>query len=111
MPPFCRDPGTARGPRDIETAGGEGATEDDPLRVLADVHEAAHADDAVPEAADVDIAVGIDLGKGEEGDIEPAPVVEVELVRLVDHRAEVGGRPGFDATRRGAADQPLLVGQ
>ena len=59
------------------------------LRVLADVDEAADADDLVGEAADVDVAVAVDLGEGQEREVEPAAVVEVELVGLVDHRVVV----------------------
>ena len=70
---------------DLEPAGREGAAEDHALGVLADVDEAADADDLVAEPADVDVARRIDLGEGQEGEIEPAAVIEVELVGLVDH--------------------------
>ncbi len=58
-------------------------------------------DDRVAEAADVDVAAGIHFREGEEGDIESATIVEIELVGLVDHGVVVlraaGIRPGDGA--------------
>ena len=56
------------------------------LGALADVDEAAGAGQPRAEAGDVEIAVPVDLGEAEEGAVEPAAVVEVELVGLVDDR-------------------------
>ena len=70
---------------DLEPAGGERAREDDTLRVLADVDEAAGAGKARAEAADVDVAFRVDLRHAEARHVESAAVVEVELLVLVDH--------------------------
>ena len=91
--------------------GAEGADEDHLLGVLADVDEAAGAGELRPELADVEIAVAVGLGEAEEGHVEPAAVVEVELVGLVDHRLGVGRRAEVDAARRHAADHAGLGGQ
>ena len=42
-----------------------------------------------PEAAHVHVALGVDLGHAEARHVEPAAVVEVELLVLVDHRLGV----------------------
>ena len=96
---------------DIETAGGKRAAEDHGLGVLADVDEAAGPHDLVAEAADIDVAGLVDLGKREKRQIEPAAVVEIELIGLVDHRLIVAPGARLVAGRRHAADQALLVGQ
>ena len=80
VPAFLHDAQPAVLERGLQSAGGEGAAEHHLPGVLADVDEAADADDLVAEPADVDVALGIDLGKGQEGDVEAAAVVEVELV-------------------------------
>ena len=36
------------------------------------------------ETADVDVAGGVGLGHAEHGDVQPAAVIEVELLVLVD---------------------------
>ena len=96
---------------DLEPAGREGAAEDHVPGVLADVDEAADADDLVGEAADVDAPRRIDLDEGQEGEVEPAAVVEVELVGLVDHRVVVLRGAGVGPGQRRAADEALLVGE
>ena len=98
-------------PRDVEIAGRQRAAEDHALRVLADVDEAADADDPVAEAADVDVAFGVDLGEREEREIETAAIVEIELRGLLDHRGEVLPAARVAARDRRAADDALLVGQ
>jgi hypothetical protein len=87
--PFLADDGAAVLPRDVEVARGQRAAEHDAARVLRDVDEAADADDPVAEAADVDVALAVDLGERQKCQVEPAAVVEVELRRLLDHRGEV----------------------
>src|SRR5438270_1483453 len=93
---------------DVQAPAGEGADEDDLLRVLADVDEAARAGKLGAEAAHVEIAFAIRLGESEESDVEPAAVVEVELVGLVDHRLGVDGSAEVEASRRQAADHAGL---
>ena len=77
----------------------------------ADVREAAGTADAALEGVDVDVALGVDLGERQAGDIEPAAVVEVEHVRLVDHRLVVEPGPALVAGHRHAAEDALLDGQ
>src|SRR5262245_3389878 len=76
------------------------------LGALTDVDKAARAGEALPEARDIEVAASVDLGKAEEGTIEPAAVVEVELIGLVydglriDRDAEIkpgGGHAADDA--------------
>ena len=77
----------------------------------ADVREAARAADAALEGVDVDVALGVDLGERQAGDVEPAAVVEVEHVRLVDHRLVVEAGAALVAGDRHAAEDALLDGQ
>src|SRR4030095_7358735 len=91
---------------DLAVAGAEVADEHDLARALADVDEAAGAGKAWGALRDVDVALGVGLRQAEEGDVEAAAVVEVELVGLVDDRLGVdrpaqargarGGARGFD---------------
>ena len=98
-------------PVDVQATRCEGSAEDHGLGILGDVLEAADADDATTKTTDVDAALGIDLGEGEEGQIEAATIVEVELVGLIDDGVVVHGGSGIDTGCRGAADQTLLVAQ
>ncbi len=59
----------------------------------------------------VDVAVPVDLCEGEERDVEPTTVVEVELGAHVDHRLGVDRGAQVDALRRDATDGPELDGQ
>ena len=62
-------------------------------------------------AADVDVALAVDLGERQEGEVEPAAVVEVELVGLVGHHVVVDAGAGVHAAGRHAADDALLDGE
>ena len=88
--------------------GHEGAREDDLLRPLADIDEAAEADDTVAETADIDVAQGVDLGEGEKGEIEPAAIIEIELIGLVDHCRVAGRGASVDAHSGGTVDRQRL---
>ena len=80
------------------------------LAFSADVDESAHTDDAAVKEADIDAPAGVHLRERKEGRAaEPAAVVKVELVGLVDDRRVIDRRPGISG--RGAADQPLFVGE
>ena len=92
-------------------ARGEGAEEDDLLGVLADVDEAAGAGQPRPELADVDVALAVDLRHAEEGRVEAAAVVEVELRGLVHQRLDVARRAEVEAAGRQAADRAGLGGE
>ncbi len=63
------------------------------------------------EARHVHIALGVGLRHAEEGDIQPAAVVEVELIGLVDHRLGVHRGAEIEAAGRDAADDAGLGGQ
>src|SRR5208282_6209460 len=94
--------------RHAQPAGVESADEYDLLRVLADVDETARAGELGPELADVEITARIDLGEAEEGHVKSAAVVEVELIRLIDHRLRVGSSAEVEAACRYAADDSRL---
>src|SRR6185436_20290156 len=66
--------------RDLLPPGREGADENHLLGALADVDEPAGAGEARAELADVEIALLIRLSEAEEGRVEAAAVVEVELI-------------------------------
>ena len=53
----------------------------------------------------------VGLGEAEEGEVEAAAVVEVELVRLIDNRLGVGGRAEVQTRCRYAADHAGLGSQ
>ncbi len=103
--------GLALIPGDVQLARRQRAVEHDRAGVLADIDEAAHADDLVAKAAHIHVALGIDLREGQEGEIEPAAIVEIELRRLLDHGGEILAAAGIAAGDRRAADHALLVGQ
>src|SRR6185369_1298628 len=86
-----------------QVASREGADEHHGLGVLADVDEAAGAGQARTELADVEVALGIRLSEPQHGQVQAAAVVEVELVRLVDHRLAVDGGAEAQAAGRNAA--------
>ena len=109
--PLLHDPQPAVLDRDLEPARGEGAGEDHGPGVLADVDEAAGAGELAAETADVDVALGVALGHAEDGEVEAAAVIEVELLVLVDHRVRVDGRAEIETRRRYPADHAGLGGQ
>src|SRR6266550_4440933 len=83
MSPFLANDGLAVLPNNVQLSRSQRAAEDDAARVLADVDEAADADDPVAEAAHVDVAFRVYLRKRQEGEIESATIVEIELRRLL----------------------------
>ena len=97
--------------RDLEPLGRQRPDEVDPPGPRADVREPAGTADAALERVDVDVALGVDLGEREARDVEPATVVEVEHVRLVDHRLVVEPGAALVAGDRHAAEDALLDGQ
>ncbi|VTR67822.1 conserved hypothetical protein [Desulfosarcina cetonica] len=106
----------------VQVAGGEHPQETDRLGILADVDETARPGKARPKTAHVDVALGVGFSHAQKGDVEPAAVVEIELIVLrdqgvdVDARAEIQpahGKPADDARlrRQGAVFQnPLFIG-
>ncbi len=96
---------------ELESLRGQRPDEVDLAGPGADVREAAGSADAALEGVDVDVALGIDLGERQARDVEPAAVVEVEHVRLVDHRLVVEARAALVAGDRHAAEDALLDGQ
>ena len=57
------------------------------------------------------LPVGVHLGHAQEGLVQPAAVVEVEHVGLVDHGLRVGDRPEAQTAGREAADPTGLHGE
>src|SRR5882672_8120205 len=72
VPSFLANDGIPVLPRDVEITCRQGAAEDHAPGVLADVDEAADTDDPVAEPTDVDVALRIDLGKGQEREVQSA---------------------------------------
>src|SRR5204862_8199900 len=89
---------------DVELAAGHGAAEDQPSRVLRDVDEAAGTVAAVAKAGDVDVAGLVHLREGEESAGQPAAVVEVELIGLVENDARIDGGAELACVAGHAAD-------
>ena len=85
----------------LEALGGEGAAVDDLLGVLGDVDESARAGQTGAELGNVQVAVGSGLGQSQEGHVQTAALIEVELdiVRDDAHRvcrcAELGAAVGY----------------
>ena len=65
--------------RHLQAAGGEGAHEHHVLGGLGDVDEAAGPGQPGAELADVQVALPVGLGQAQEGQVQPAAVVEIEL--------------------------------
>ena len=78
---------------DLQTTGGKGAAEHDFAGVLTDIDEAANADNFISEPADIDIAFGINLGKGQKGNIQSTAIIEIKLLGLVDNRIIIKRSP------------------
>ena len=53
----------------------------------------------------------IDFGKRQKGKLEPAAIVEIELVRLIDHRLIVTRSARLVPGRGRSTNQPLFVRQ
>ena len=94
--------------RDLQPARRERAGEHHLAGVLADVDEPARARELAAEPADVDVALRVHLRQAEAGEIEPAAVVEVELLVLVDHRPRIEGRAEVEPALRQPADDARL---
>ena len=88
----------------LKAAGGESAYEYDLLGILADVDESAGSGQLGSKLTDVEITVLVRLGQPEKGQIQPTPVVEVELRRLIDDRLGVGGSAEVEPARRQTAN-------
>src|ERR1700679_174697 len=93
---------------DIEIACVKGPDEYDFLCALADVDKATCARQFRTEFADVEIALPICLRKTEKRDIQPASIVKVELIRLVDNGLGIRRRAEVQTARRDAADDTRL---
>ncbi len=96
---------------DLQPARGERPGEYHLARVLADVDEAARAGQDRAEFADVQVAVTIRLRQSEHRHIESAAIVEIELVRLVDHRLRVGRHAEIESAGRHPADHARFGGE
>ena len=93
----------------------EGTAEDDFMRVLGDVDETATAGDAVFELTDIDIAFGVTFSHAQESHVQPAAIVKVELIRMVDdcigvgRSAKVSAAGRYTANRSGFDSQCQLI--
>ena len=96
---------------DLEPARRQRPDEVDLRRPRADVREPARPAHPALEGVDVDVALGVHLGERQARDVEPAAVVEVEHVGLVDHRLVVEPGAALVAGDRDAAEDALLDGQ
>ena len=63
------------------------------------------------EPADIDVAVCIGLRHAEAGEIEPAAVIEVELLVLLDDGLRIERRAEVESALRHAADDSGLGGE
>ena len=93
---------------DLQAAGAEGSDEHNLLRVLADVDEAARPGQLAPEPADVHVSFAVGLREPQEREVQAPAVVQVELVRLIDHRLRVGGRAEIQSSGGNSADHSRL---
>ncbi|MNS72185.1 hypothetical protein D3C72_1055860 [compost metagenome] len=91
------------------------AHEDQRAGALGDVDEAAHARDqralAFAKLAHVDVAVAVEFGQTEDGQVDAAALVEIELRRLVHHRLRIGRGAKAESVSRRAADGARLDGE
>ena len=81
----------------LQALGGEGAAVDHLLGVLGDVDEAARTGKAGAELGDVQVAVGGRFRQAQEGHIQAAALIEVELHVVGDDGHGVGGRAELGA--------------
>ena len=114
-PPFAHDAQLAVFGFDLEAAGGECAHEHDGARALRDVDESPHARNdgvaALAEQADVDVAGAVQFRQTEDGEIDAAPFVEVELRGLIHDRFGIGRRAEAEAICRRTANGAGLHSQ
>jgi hypothetical protein len=82
--------------------------ENDLLRILADVDESSRSDEPGSKLAHVDVARFVHLRGAEEGDIQTAPVVEIELVWLIDEGVDVRAGSEIEAAVGHPADDARL---
>ena len=109
--PLPRDAKTAVARLDPQSAGDEGAGEDQRPGVLRDVDETAGTREAVAEPADIDAALGVGLRHAETGEVQSAAIVEVELLVLGDDRRRVERRAEIEPALRYAAEDAGFGGE
>ena len=109
--PFAQDVQAAIERLDRQAARGEGAGQQQLFRVLRDIDEAARARQLRAEAADIDIARRIAFGHTEHGQVQPAAIVEIELLVLIDDGFDIRRRAEIQAAGRHAADDAGFGGQ
>src|SRR5262249_32630518 len=69
---------------DVQPTGRKRTREQKLLCVLRDVDEAAGPCEPAPEPTDIDISICVDLGHAKTCQIEPAAVIKIELLVLLD---------------------------
>src|SRR5260370_3722601 len=72
--------------------------------VLGDVDEATRAVATIAETGDIDVTRLVHFGKREEGAGEPATIVEIELVGLIEDGAGIDSSTELARVARHAAD-------
>src|SRR5262249_19599757 len=96
---------------DLQTPGRERPREQKLLRVLRDVDEAAGAREPASEPADIDVSIGVRLRHAQACEIEPAAIVKVELLILLDDGLRLERRSEIEPALRYAADDSGLCRQ
>ena len=96
--------------RNLQAARRKSADEHHLLGILADVDEAAGARKTRPEFADIQIALLVRLGETQKCRVEPAAIIEIELVGLVDDGLCVDRGAEIESARRYPADHTRFGG-
>ena len=89
--PGLHDVETAVRPLEAAALSVEGPAENNLLRILGNLHKASGANQVAAEMRHVDVAGGIGLAHAEEGDVDSAPAVIVELFDRREDRVGIAG--------------------
>src|SRR5665213_464085 len=85
VPPFANNPQSLVLDRDLQITGSKNAAKNHAAGALGDIDEAAHAGETPGKTAHMHVAHGIDFHRAEHRHIQAAPIVKIELGRLIDH--------------------------
>src|SRR6516162_2223737 len=109
--PFIGNFEDAIGKLDLQPTRGERASEQKLPGVLRDVDKASCSSEPAAEPADIDVSIRVRLRHAEACEIEPAAVIEVELLVLLDNSFCIERRSEIESALRYAADDSGLRGQ
>ena len=87
------------------------SSKDSLFGILADVHKATGPHDFPVEFMYVDISVPVELRKAEEGDIQTAAIIKIELSRHVDYGPGIDTGPEVNSLGGNSSDDPRLHGE